>query len=148
MNPSLGSDALSNENADPTLEKERQQRRMEKVRKELTITQKNFIAGPKKLPSRKDPEFDDENLERTWYDDRVCQQTRCNELMKLYDTYNRIRDKQARSIGGEMGGMAPDLNQSVIQDLEYYEYSPSDDVILLSLSERYRETKSSKSLRE
>jgi len=150
LSPSVGSDALitTSENADLSTEQERQQRRIEKVRKELTITQKGFIAGPKKLPTRKDPEMDGEDLERTWYGDRVSPLTRRNELTKLYKKYNDVRDKQARSVGGEMEGMAPDLNQSVIQDLEYYEYSPSDDEILLALSDRYRGTNSSNSLRE
>ena len=65
LSSSVESDALRNENADLPTEQERQQRRMEKVRKELTITQKGFIAGPKKLPTRKDPEMDGEDLERT-----------------------------------------------------------------------------------
>ena len=149
MFPSTESDALKYENADRVGEKEKRKRRWENVRKDLNIIQESNFAIFADFFKSSTPKYDNvDQLLRTWCDASVNPTNRRNERNGFNTRLNDARDKQARSTGREMEGMVPNHDVNITRDHEYYKYSPSDDGVLLALSDRDRGVHRSYSLRK
>ena len=147
--PSTESDALKYENADRVGEKEKRKRRWENVRKDLNINQESNFAIFADFFKSSTPKYDNvDQLLRTWCDASVNPTNRRNERNGCNTWLNDAWDKQARSTGREMEGMVPNHDVNITRDHEYYKYSPSDDGVLLALSDRDRGVHRSYSLRK
>ena len=88
-----------------------------------------------RFPAQKDENNDD--LPQTWYHKRMSLVERVIKLKDLYAEFDKICEIQKAHVENPERSWA-DLPSSLISELQEYEEIPSDELIALAVSDKYR----------
>ena len=92
------------------------------------------LVQSKTLPAKK---INNKTMPQTWYHKRMTQFDRFTELRSLYDKFKVIHQRQKAFVDDKGVGWE-DFPASLIENLRTYEMLPSDELIGLAISPKYR----------
>ena len=127
---------------DPFETKRKRSLRIAREQKNLVIADLTYHKQPKIIPGAI---VEEETETQTWYHLRKSMKVRKDKLKRLYQQYNSIRDNQGPSIDGTA---TPRIPTDLLEELEFWETAPSDELIELAINPEYRGHNTPKTVQE
>ena len=124
-----------------------EQKKIKKQQKEKNKSHElswETLMQSKTLPAIK---INNKTMPQTWYHKRMTQFDRFTELKSLYERFKIIHQRQKAFIDDKSVGWE-DFPASLIENLRTYEMLPSDELIKLAISSKFRLSDTGQTLEE